>query len=84
MLFAAALFYGAVIGLVKNGMGSVYDLANYVVPLLLLPYFAVMRFKPKDIDRLLYAYANIAVMVAIYGIDCCAQLRTNETDHKRK
>lgn len=67
-LFAVALFYGALIGLAKNGMGSVYDLANYIVPLLLLPYFAVMRFKPKDIDRLLYAYANIAVMVAIYGI----------------
>lgn len=68
MLFAAALFYGAVIGLVKNGIGSIYDLANYVVPLLLLPYFAVIRFKPKDIDRLLYAYANIAVLVSIYGI----------------
>ncbi len=68
LLFAVALAYGALIGLAKNGMGSVYDLANYIVPLLLLPYFAVTRFKPKDIDRLLYAYANIAVLVALYGI----------------
>ncbi|ASA26025.1 O-antigen ligase family protein [Paenibacillus donghaensis] len=68
LLFAVALGYGALIGLAKNGMGSVYDLANYIVPLLLLPYFAVTRFKAKDIDRLLYAYANIAVLVAIYGI----------------
>lgn len=68
LLFAVALVYGAIIGLAKNGMGSVYDLANYIVPLLLLPYFAVTRFKPKDIDRLLYTFANIAVMVSIYGI----------------
>lgn len=68
LLFVVALAYGAIIGLVKNGMGSVYDLANYIVPLLLLPYFAVTPFKPKDIDRLLNAFANIAVMVAIYGI----------------
>lgn len=68
MLFSVALAYGALIGLAKNGMGSVYDLANYIVPLLLIPFFAVTRFKPKDIDRLLYAFANIAVLVAIYGI----------------
>jgi putative inorganic carbon (HCO3(-)) transporter len=68
LLFAAALAYGALIGLAKNGMGSVYDLANYIVPLLMIPFFAVTRFGPKDIDRLLYAYANIAVLVAIYGI----------------
>lgn len=67
-MFAVALGYGALIGLAKNGMGSVYDLANYIVPLLLLPYFAVTKFKPKDIDRLLTAFANIAVLVAIYGI----------------
>jgi len=68
LLFAAALAYGALIGLAKNGMGSVYDLANYIVPLLLIPFFAVTPFTSKDMDRLLYAYANIAVMVAIYGI----------------
>lgn len=68
LLFSVALAYGALIGLAKNGIGSVYDLANYIVPLLLIPFFAVTRFKPKDIDRLLYAFANIAVLVAIYGI----------------
>ncbi|WP_233476397.1 hypothetical protein [Paenibacillus sonchi] len=68
LLFSVALAYGALIGLAKNGIGSVYDLANYIVPLLLIPFFAVTRFRPKDIDRLLYAFANIAVLVAIYGI----------------
>ena len=29
LMFAVALGYGALIGLAKNGMGSVYDLANY-------------------------------------------------------
>ncbi|WP_286155120.1 O-antigen ligase family protein [Bacillus sp. FJAT-27264] len=68
LLFGTALVYGALIGLAKNGMSSVYDLANYLVPLMLIPYFAVMRFTAKDIDRLLYDYANIAVLVSIYGI----------------
>ncbi|MEK3833582.1 MULTISPECIES: O-antigen ligase family protein [unclassified Paenibacillus] len=68
LLFSIALAYGALIGLAKNGIGSVYDLANYIVPLLLIPFFAVTPFKPKDIDRLLYAFANIAVLVAVYGI----------------
>jgi len=68
LLFAAALAYGTLIGLAKNGVGSVYDLANYIVPLLLIPFFAVTPFTSKDIDRLLYAFANIAVLVAIYGI----------------
>lgn len=67
-LFGCALVYGTLIGLAKNGLGSVYDLANYIVPLLLIPYFAVIRFSSKDIDRLLYAYANIAVLVSVYGI----------------
>lgn len=66
--FAAALGYGSLIGLMKNGMGTVYDLANYLVPLLLLPFFAVTRFTPKDIDRLLYTYANLAVLVSVYGL----------------
>ncbi len=68
LLFSVALAYGALIGLAKNGIGSVYDLANYIVPLLLIPFFAVTRFNPKDIDRLLHSFANIAVLVAVYGI----------------
>ncbi|MCL6601684.1 MAG: O-antigen ligase family protein [Paenibacillus sp.] len=68
LMFAVALAYGTLIGLAKNGVGSVYDLANYIIPLLLIPFFAVTPFTSKDMDRLLHAYANIAVMVAIYGI----------------
>ncbi|WP_187355145.1 O-antigen ligase family protein [Paenibacillus tengchongensis] len=68
VLFGVALAYGALIGLAKNGVGSVYDLANYIVPLLLIPFFAVIRYSARDIDRLLYIFANIAVLVSIYGI----------------
>lgn len=68
LYFGAALLYGSAIGLVKNGIGFAYDLANYVVPLLLIPYFAVRPLGTREMDRLLYAYANIAVAVSIYGI----------------
>ncbi len=53
---------------IQNGIVFAYDLANYVVPLLLLPYLAIKPMKAKELDRLLYSYANIAVLVAIYGI----------------
>ncbi|AHV95887.1 O-antigen ligase family protein [Paenibacillus sabinae] len=68
LLFAIPLGYATLIGLAKNGVGSVYDLLNYLVPLLLLLYFAVTPFTARDIDRLLGTYANIAVLVAVYGI----------------
>lgn len=68
LCFAAALLYGSVIGLARNGTSFVYDLANYGVPLLLIPYFAVSRFTRADTDKMLSAYANIAVLVSIYGI----------------
>ncbi|MDT3427141.1 hypothetical protein J2Z22_002677 [Paenibacillus forsythiae] len=68
LLFAVPLGYATLIGLAKNGMGSFYDLTNYLVPLLLLPYFAVTPFAARDIDKLLSGYANIAVLVAGYGI----------------
>lgn len=68
LLFAVPLGYATLIGLAKNGVGSAYDLLNYLVPLLLIPYFAVVRLTPRDTDRLISAYANIAVLVAVYGI----------------
>lgn len=68
MYFALALLYGSVIGLARNGTSFVYDLANYGVPLLLIPFFAVSRFSQRDTDKILSGYANIAVLVAVYGI----------------
>ncbi|WP_223066913.1 O-antigen ligase family protein [Paenibacillus caui] len=68
LFFAAALLYGSVIGLARNGTSSVYDLANYGIPLLLLPFFAVRRFSGEDTDKMLSGYANIAVLVSVYGI----------------
>lgn len=63
-----ALGYGSLIGVAKNGTGFAYDLANYVIPLMILPYFATRAFDTKDIDRLLSTYANLAVAVSVYGI----------------
>ncbi|MDP4098953.1 O-antigen ligase family protein [Paenibacillus sp. P96] len=68
LYFAVALGYGSLIGVAKNGMGFAYDLANYIIPLMILPYFAVRPFDVRDIDRLLTTYANIAVAVSLYGI----------------
>ncbi|QNV55983.1 hypothetical protein GMA19_01136 [Paenibacillus polymyxa E681] len=68
VFFGIELAYGSVVGLFKNGIVFAYDLANYVVPLILLPYLAIKPMKAKELDRLLYSYANIAVLVAIYGI----------------
>ncbi|WP_138494611.1 O-antigen ligase family protein [Paenibacillus pinistramenti] len=68
LYFGAALLYGSVIGLARNGTSFVYDLANYAVPLLLIPFFSIKRFRAEDTDKILSGYANIAVFVAIYGI----------------
>jgi putative inorganic carbon (HCO3(-)) transporter len=66
--FAIALAYGSMIGLMKNGISTIYDLANYVIPMLLIPYCTVAAFKMKDMDLMLRSFSNISVLVAIYGL----------------
>jgi putative inorganic carbon (hco3(-)) transporter len=66
--FAIALAYGSMIGLMKNGISTVYDLANYIIPMLLIPYCTVAAFKMKDMDLMLRSFSNISVLVAIYGL----------------
>lgn len=66
--FAIALAYGSMIGLMKNGISTIYDLANYLIPMLLIPYLTVAYFKMKDMDLMLRSFSNIAVLVAIYGL----------------
>ncbi len=39
------LLYGSLIGVTKNGSGAFYDLANYLIPLLLIPYAALSQFR---------------------------------------
>ncbi|WP_083180074.1 O-antigen ligase family protein [Paenibacillus yonginensis] len=68
LYFGAALLYGSVIGLARNGTSFVYDLANYAIPMLLLPFFAIRRFSSAEADNILSGYANIAVLVSVYGI----------------
>jgi len=68
LYFAIALAYGSMIGLMKNGISTVYDLANYLIPMLLIPYCTVANFKMKDMDLMLRSFSNIAVLVAIYGL----------------
>lgn len=66
--FAIALGYAGLIGIALNGMGSLYDLANYIIPLLLVPFFAIRPFDAKELDHTLRMFSLIAVLVAIYGI----------------
>lgn len=65
---AIVLLYGCLIGVTKNGSGTFYDLANYVIPLLLIPYAALSEFDNKALDRLIVAFSNTAILVAVYGI----------------
>jgi putative inorganic carbon (HCO3(-)) transporter len=66
--FAIVLAYGSMLGLMKNGVSTFYDLASYVIPILLIPYCTVAAFKMKDMDQMLRSFSNIAVLVAIYGL----------------
>ncbi|MNI07409.1 hypothetical protein D3C73_604160 [compost metagenome] len=68
LFFMLALIYGSMIGITKNGTGTFYDLANYLIPMLLIPYFAVTTFGRKELDQLLIAFSNIAILIAVYGI----------------
>src|SRR5687768_17970249 len=45
--------YGGIIGLLNNGTGTIYDLANYLIPMLFIPYFALTRFVRNDLDHLM-------------------------------
>ncbi|MDD9267240.1 O-antigen ligase family protein [Paenibacillus sp. GCM10023248] len=65
---AVVLLYGSLIGITKNGSGTFYDLANYVIPLLLIPYAALSNFDNKSLDRLVVTFSNTAILVAVYGI----------------
>jgi putative inorganic carbon (HCO3(-)) transporter len=65
---AIVLLYGSLIGLTKNGSGSLYDLANYLIPILLIPYAALSKFDSKALDRLLIAFSDTAILIAVYGI----------------
>ena len=66
--FAVALGYAGLIGIALNGMGSLYDLANYIIPLLLVPFFAIRPFHVKELDQTMRLFSIIAVLVAVYGI----------------
>jgi putative inorganic carbon (HCO3(-)) transporter len=68
LFLSLALLYGSIIGLTKNGTGTFYDLVNYLIPMLLIPYFAVAPFERRDLDRLLIVFSNTAILVAVYGI----------------
>ncbi|TXK83761.1 O-antigen ligase family protein [Paenibacillus sp. N3.4] len=68
LYLSMALMYGSLIGLAKNGTGTFYDLANYLIPMLIIPYAALSKFDHKALDRLIVAFSNTAILVALYGI----------------
>ncbi|MDF2925324.1 MAG: hypothetical protein K0R57_4238 [Paenibacillaceae bacterium] len=65
---AGGLAYATLIGLMKNGSMAIYDLANYLMPMLLVPYMLTNPFDKKALDSWMRAFSTIAVLVAMYGI----------------
>ncbi len=62
-----ALFYGLVIGSLHNGFAVFYDLAGYVLPMLLFLYLISCRITSQQRDNYIASFVTVAVVVAVYG-----------------
>jgi putative inorganic carbon (HCO3(-)) transporter len=67
-VFGIALIYGFSIGFLKYGMSAVYDLLNYIVPILVLVYVNVCQFDSNVRDKWLRSFSYFGVIIAVYGI----------------
>lgn len=68
LCLSVALIYGLLVGGWKNGVAGLFDLANYAVPLAIIPYEAVRRSSLEVRKRWIICFVNVAVIVAGYGI----------------
>lgn len=68
LCMAVALGYGFLVGGLKNGVSGLFDLANYAVPLLIIPYEAVRRSNIEERKLWIVSFVNIAILAAAYGI----------------
>ena len=62
-----ALGYGSFIGILLNGMASLFELANYAVPVLILFYTATRPPDTQERDFWIKSISTIAIIVAAYG-----------------
>lgn len=68
ILFLIALIYGLAIGMIRNGFASLFDFANYIVPLLFLVYAELRSHGYAERRLWMKSFVNIALLVAVYGI----------------
>ncbi len=66
-MFLVVLAYGLILGLAHNGLSSLYDLASYAAPLLILFYLAARPINWDDRNYWIRSLSTIAVLVAVYG-----------------
>lgn len=67
-IIGAALIYGFLLGFLKYGLSSVYELLSLLVPFLVFVYVHISKFDRTVWDRWLRSYAFLAVLVGAYGI----------------
>lgn len=67
-IIGVALIYGFILGFMKYGLSSVYDLLSLFVPFLVLLYVSASQFDKEVWDKWLRSFAYLAVLVGVYGI----------------
>lgn len=65
--FGLAFFSAFLIGFARYHFSAIYQMLNYVIPMLIVPYMLAVQPSSRDRDRWLAAFSIIAVLVAIYG-----------------
>jgi putative inorganic carbon (HCO3(-)) transporter len=65
--FSLAFVYALLVGLVRNHLAAVWEMLNYMVPMLVLLYTIGLNPDSKIRDRWLSSFSTIAVLVAVYG-----------------
>ncbi|GAB2671533.1 O-antigen ligase family protein [Paenibacillus thermoaerophilus] len=68
-MLGAALIYAFAIGYLRNGaMASLFDLANYLVPLLLICYAGARNPSGEERELWIISFVYIAIAASLYGI----------------
>ena len=62
-----AISYGALVGLVRNGFATIYELGNYVAPMILFVYLAGSDMSQGRREKIIRSFAALALITAIYG-----------------
>lgn len=66
-LIALAILYASILGLFRNGIPAVYDMANFGIPILLLVYMSLQKLDTDSRDSHIRSFVTMTVIVAAYG-----------------